>query len=77
MILDFVVRIIITEVLILNPMPFLVQQSLSYDMITFLFVCLYLFCLFFFTSSKFIFLIEGYLLYRILLFFVKHQHESA
>ena len=47
MILDFVVRIIITEVLILNPMPFLVQQSLSYDMITFLFVCLYLFCLFF------------------------------
>ena len=41
MILDFVVRIIITEVLILNPMPFLVQQSLSYDMITFLFVCIF------------------------------------
>ena len=35
MILDFVSRIIISEVLILNPMPFLVQQSLSYDMITF------------------------------------------
>jgi len=59
MILDFVSRIIISEVLILNPMPFLVQQSLSYDMITFFLKIVCIFFVYFFTFLKFICFIEG------------------
>ena len=45
--------------MILGPDPqsnaFLVQQSLSYDMITFFFNCLYLFCLFFYFLKIYLF----------------------